>query len=184
VKLRPRVLCLLGLFVAIACTAVGPTPSASPQLTGRARTPSPTPLDVSTLNYPNTARALVDALNEARLDDALALIDEHFAFGGDCDYQNRRLWSISDLDSARNWLQVRIADHDQIQIVRFVDMPTREHALGVEIVRSSDSIRAAYTAGVVRPRVPMVMHFSLDGRQIQQLAFAWTTPVAQFQDCG
>jgi hypothetical protein len=171
-------------MLAVACTAVAPLPNLSPDFTGPARTASPTPLDASTLNYPLTARAFVDALNTARFDDALALIDEHFTFGGDCDYKDRRIWSISDLASARSWLQVRIADHDHIQIVRFVQVPTREHALGLEIIRTSDSIRAAYSAGFVSPQVPMIIHFSLDGGQIQQLAFAWTTPIAQFRDCG
>ena len=131
-----------------------------------------------------TARAFVDAVNAGRFDDAVALLDEHFAFGGDCDYKNRRLWNIADPESARVWLQALIADRDSIQIVKFVDVPSREHVLGLEIIRTSDSIREAYSFGFVRPLVPMVMHFSLDGRRIQQIAFAWSTPVSNFRDCG
>jgi hypothetical protein len=159
-------------------------PTVAPGSTTQARVASPTPFDASTLNYPATARAFVAALNEGRFGDAVALLDEHFAFGGDCDYKNRRIWNIDSFESARVWLQALIADHDSIQIAKFVEVTTREHALGLELIRTSTSIRESYAAGVVRPVVPMVMHFSLDGRHIQQITYAWTTPVSQFRDCG
>jgi hypothetical protein len=174
---------LVACLVVTACSAAVPLPTVAPSSTTQARVASPTPFDATTLNYPTTARAFVDAVDAGRFDEAIALLDEHFAFGGDCDYENLRLWNIADLEYARTWLQALIADRTSIQIVKFVDVPSRDHALGLEIIRSSDSIRAAYPAGVVRPQVPMVMHFSLDGRRIQYIAFAWSTPVANFRDC-
>jgi hypothetical protein len=172
---------LLALCLALAACSTSIT--VPPDSTRTPRTPAPTPFDDSARLFADTARTFIAALNAGQLDPAYALIDEHFAFGGDCDYERRSIWSISDRESARNWLQVRIADHDRIDIVGFVDVPSGERVLGAEIERSSDSIRAAEHTPSVRPRVPLILHFSLDGRRIAGLAFAWSTLVGTFADC-
>jgi len=172
---------LLALCLALAaCSSSITVPLAA---TRTPRTSAPTPFDESSALFSDTARAFIAALDAGQFGPAYALIDEHFAFGGDCDYERRSIWSISDRDSARNWLQVRIADHDRIDVLRSVDVPSRERVIGLEIERSSDSIRAAEHTASVRPRVPLILHFSLDGRRIAGLAFAWSTPVGTFADC-
>ena len=56
--------------------------------------------------------------------------------------------------------------------------------IGVEITRTSDTIRRGGYAGVaVRPRVTMIVRFSLDGRRIIQIGYQFSTPLPTFADC-
>jgi hypothetical protein len=159
-------------------------PSSSPG-TRAPRTFAPSPFNEAAVRYPDTFRAFVAAYDAGRYDEALALIDDRFLFGVDCDYDARKFWYITDHESATYWLRVRVDDHDRIDIVRFVEATTGgDDAIGVEIVRSSDTIRQrGYIGGAVRPRVPMVVRFSLDGRRIIQLGYAFSAPLPTFADC-
>jgi hypothetical protein len=141
-----------------------------------------TTFNASAALYPETFRAFVEAYNGSRYDDALALIDEHFTFGVDCDYAGRRLWYMTDRDAAAYWLRLRLDDHDRVDVLGSADAAGRESALGVEIARTSDTMRQRGD-GVVRPRVPLIVRFSVDGRRIVQLGLAWSTPVPSFADC-
>lgn len=179
---------LLALCIAlIACSSsVAPTPSlTAAQSSSRApRTSAPTPFNEGAVHYSDTASAFVSAYNAGNYDDAIARIDDRILFSGDCDYDNARLYSITDYESAMYWLRARIADHDRIDIVRFVEVQNPESAIGVEIVRTSDTIRArGYSGGSVRPRVPLFLRFSIDGLRIAQFAFVWSMPVPTFSDC-
>ena len=134
------------------------------------------------MHYFDTFRAFVAAYNANRYDDALALIDDRFLSGSDCDYATRRAWYMTDRDSVAYWLRLRLADHDRIDIVRFVDIVNRDAAVGAEIARTSDTIQRGYGAAV-RPRVPLVVRFSLDGLRIIQLTPDWSGPALTFADC-
>jgi hypothetical protein len=171
-------LCLL----LAACSSSFVPPASSPG-TRAPRTFAPTPFNEGAIHYVDTVRAFVDAYDAGRYDDAIAYIDDRILFSGDCDYDGRKLYYISDHESATYWLRGRIADHDRIDIVRFIDLQDGEATIGVEIVRSSDTIRARGYGAMVRPRVPLWVRFSPDGRRIVQLAFKWSTPVATFSDC-
>src|SRR5204862_2183507 len=116
-------------------------------------------------------------------DAALALIDEHFVFGVDCDYEGARFYYISDRESASYWLHARLADHDRIEILRFVEPTGRDNAIGADIARSSDTIARRGYGMTVRPRVPLVVRFSLDGRRIIQIGFAFSGMLPTFSDC-
>lgn len=180
---RSRVLALF--FVLAACTSAVVPPQSSPPGTRPARTLAPTPFNEGTIRYADTVRGFLSALNDGRYDDALAFIDERILFSGDCDYEHRRLYSITDYESATYWLRARIADHDRLDVVRLVDLADGGSTIGVEIVRTSDTIRAhGYEGGTVRPRVPLFARFSADGRRITQLAFVWSRPVGTFDDCA
>ncbi|HEY8807506.1 MAG TPA: hypothetical protein VIN70_07985 [Candidatus Limnocylindria bacterium] len=159
-----------------------PLPTSSPG-TRAPRTFAPTPFDEGAVHHVETVRAFVDAYDAGRYDDAIAFIDERILFSGDCDYGSQKLYSISDHESATYWLRSRIADHDRIDIVQFVDLQDGESSIGVDISRSSDTIRERGYGAAVRPRVPLFVRFSLDGRRIIQLAFKWSAPVGTFSDC-
>ncbi len=172
----------LCLLLAACSSSVVPPPSSSPG----ARTPrtfAPTPFNEGAVHYVETARGFLDAYDAGRYDDAIVYIDEHILFSGDCDYDSRKLYSISDHESATYWLKGRIADHDRIDIIRVVDLQDGESTIGLEIARSSDTIRARGYGSAVRPRVPLFLRFSLDGHRITQLAFVWSRPVPSFADC-
>jgi hypothetical protein len=161
-----------------AVTPTGFSPSRTP------RTLEPTPFNEGVLHYADTVRAFVAAFDAGRYDDAIALIDERFLFGGDCDYDTAKLYRLDDRESVTYWLRSRIADHDRIDIVRFVELQDRGSAIGVEIVRTSDTIRSrGYAGGSVRPRVPLFVQLTLDGLRIGALAYVWSTPTATFSDC-
>jgi hypothetical protein len=174
----------LCLLLAACSSSVVPPPQSEVSSTRVPRTPAPTPFNEGAVHYVDTVRAFVAAYNAGRYDEAIALIDERILFSGDCDYDGRKIYLISDHESATYWLRARIADHDRIDIVRFVDVPDGESTVGVEIVRTSDTIRSgAYPGGSVRPRVPLYVRFSADGLRILQLALIWSRPVATFSDC-
>ena len=149
------------------------------------RTFAPAPFNEAAVRYPDTFRAFVSAYNAGKYDDALALVDERFMFGVDCDYDARKFWYITDHESAAYWLRTRLDDHDRIDIVRFVEATTGgENAMGVEIIRASDTIlHGGYGGTNVRPRVPMVVRFSLDGERVIQIGYAFSTPLPTFADC-
>jgi len=102
-----------------------PLPTSSPG-TRAPRTFAPTPFDEGAVHHVETVRAFVDAYDAGRYDDAIAFIDERILFSGDCDYGSQKLYSISDHESATYWLRSRIADHDRIDIVQFVDLQDGE----------------------------------------------------------
>jgi hypothetical protein len=180
---RSSLLALCLLLTACSASVVPPPPSEASS-TRIPRTPAPTPFNEGAVHYFDTVRAFVAAYNAGRYDEAIARIDERILFSIDCDYDRRKLYSISDHESATYWLRARIADHDRIDIVRFVDLSDGESTVGVEIVRSSDTIRSgAYPGGSVRPRAPLFVRFSRDGLRIVQLGVVWSTPVATFSDC-
>jgi hypothetical protein len=172
----------LCIVLAACSSTVMPPPTSSPG-TRAPRTFPPTPFNEGAVHYVETVRAFVDAFDAGRYDDAIGYIDERILFSGDCDYGGRKLYSISDHESATYWLQARIADHDRIDIVRFVDFQDGESTIGVDISRSSDTMREQGYGGAIQPRAPLFVRFSLDGRRIIQLAFKWSTPVARFSDC-
>jgi hypothetical protein len=169
-------------LVLAACTSAVVPPQTSPPASRAPRTFAPTPFNEGTIHYADTVRAFVDAYDAGRYDDALAYIDERFMFSGDCDYGNRRIYSLSDREAMTYWLRAGIADHDRIDIVRLIDLGNGEATIGVEMARSSDTLRRSY-GGSIRPRVPMVIRFSPDGRRIMQLRYEWSMPVAPFADC-
>jgi hypothetical protein len=158
-------------------------PPSSTQALRAPRTFAPTPFNEGALHYMDTVRAFIDAYDAGRYDDAIALIDERFLFGGDCDYATAKLYRLDDRGSVTYWLRSRIADHDRIDIVRFVDLQDGESTIGVDISRSSDTIRDRGYASPVRPRVPLFVRFSLDGRRIISLAYKWSMPTGTFSDC-
>jgi len=172
----------LCLVLAACSSSVVPTPVTRP-----ARTFAPSPFDPVTLRYPVTAAAFIGALNEGREADALGLIDEHFTFGIDCDYANRRLWYMTDREAAAYWLHLRIADHDRIDIVRSLDGGTYTSALRFEVRRSSDSIRGAgYPGGAIQPRANLVLRFNVEGSQVVQWVWEfgnYPPLVTPFPDC-
>jgi len=172
----------LGIALAACSSSIAPFPSSSSG-TRVPRTFAPTPFNEGVVHYPETVRAFIDAYDAGRYDDAIAYIDDRILFSGDCDYDGRKLYYISDHESATYWLRGRIADHDRIDIIRFVDLQDGESSIGVEIARSSDTIRARGYGDAVRPRVPLFVRFSLDGRRIIQLAYRWSTPLFTFADC-
>jgi hypothetical protein len=176
-------LCLL----LAACTAAVVPPSAPPSDTRATRTFPPTPLDPMAVRYPATAAAFIEALNAGREDDAYALLGEHFLFGADCDYANRRLWYITDREAARYWLHERVADHDRIEVLRNLDGGEYQSALRFEVRRSSDSIRrAGYGDGSLVPHAKLVLRFSVDGSQVIQWGWEfrqYQPPSAPFPDC-
>jgi hypothetical protein len=169
------------LVLAACSSAVVPPESA---LVPRApRTFAPTPFNEGAVHYVETVRGFIDAYDAGRYADAIAYIDDRILFSGDCDYENGRSYYISDHESATYWLKARIADHDRIDILRFVDLQDGGSTIGVEIERSSDTIRARGYGPSVRPRIPLFVRFSPDGRRIMQLAYVWSTPTATFSDC-
>jgi hypothetical protein len=179
---------LLAVAVLVAaCTSAVVPPSVSAPATRAERTAPVTPFDPATARYPVTAAAFIKALNDGRESDAYALLGEHFLFGADCDYANRRLWYITDRDAARYWLHERVVDHDRVELLRTMDGGSYESALRFEVRRSSDSIRSAGIAdGSVVPYAKLVLRFSLDGSQLIQWGWEWRQympPSIPFPDC-
>jgi hypothetical protein len=175
----------LCVLVAACSSSVVPPLTVPPSPVRTTLTPAPRPFNEAAIHYADTFRAFVAAYDAGRYDDALALIDDRFLFGVDCDYEARKFWYITDHDSATYWLRIRLGDHDRIDIVRFVEVPTGvDSAIGVEVVRSSDTIRQrGYVGAAVRPRVPMVVRFSLDGLRITQIGYVFSAPLPTFADC-
>lgn len=177
------------LFAACS-SAVVPAPALLSTLpaTHAPRTPAPTPFDPATLRYPATAESFIAALSSGREDDAYRLIGEHFLFGVDCDYANRKLFYITDRESAAYWLHLRIADHERIDILRMMDGGRYQSALRFQVRRSSDSIRrAGYADGSVQPSANLVLRFSVDGSQVVQWGWEFGSdpaPVNRFPECG
>ncbi len=177
---RSSLVALVILLAACSSAIVPPSPSPD---TRAPRTAAPTPFNEGTVHYTETIRAFIAAYNAGRYDDAIAYIDDRLVFSGDCDYDHRTLYYISDHEAATYWLRARIADHDHVDIVSFVDLQDGESTIGVEITRSSDTIRDGGYGPIVRPRVPVFVRFSADGLRITQLAYRWSRPVGDFGDC-
>lgn len=171
----------LCLLLAACSSSVAP-PSPSPG-TRPPRTFAPTPVPEGAAYYAGTVHGFIAAYNGGDYDAAMSFIDERFTFGVDCDYDGARFYYISDRESATYWLHARLADHDRIDILRFVDAPGRENAIGADIARSSDTIARRGYGTTVRPRVPFVARFSLDGRRIIQIGYAFSAPLPSFSDC-
>jgi hypothetical protein len=173
----------LALCVLLAACSSSVVPPASPPGTRAPRTAAPTPFNEGAAFYAETVRGFVAAYDRGDFDAALAFIDERFTFGVDCDYESARFYYISDHESATYWLRDRLADHDRIDVLRFVDATGRDNAIGADIARSSDTIARRGYGTTVRPRVPLVVRFSLDGRRLIQIGLAFSTPLPSFSDC-
>lgn len=139
-------------FFLVGCrSAPAPETSPAPVLAATDISNAPTPIGRETFSLTGEQAQeiavfmnFIHAYNNARTDDALALLSENIV-GSDCDYQEVKIISFRGKSQAAEWLRNRFSEHDSLDVGRIFNEnpdPSGEHVIGVEYSRRSSTTLA------------------------------------------
>lgn len=115
---------------------------------------------------------LVAAYNGGRIEEALALLDEHVGVS-DCDYRRVGVVTFTGRSEAEGWLKQRVADHDKLQLQLIWNLNPGDPVGVVGVVwalRSSDSLRSLGFSKGIRPQLAAKVVFDRTTNQITRFA--------------
>lgn len=121
-----------------------------------------------------TLVAFLDAFNAGSVDAALALLTPDVVLS-DCDYRTGSSRNVSDTAGARQWLQGRAADHDQLVLESVEnsnpDPTTGSHVVAVSYARrTSDTLRALGFPNGIKPSLASKVVFTATDDRIRAFA--------------
>ncbi len=148
------------------------TPTATVTETLALMSSTPPATTTEQIDLVTTFMEFMSAYNAGQLDEALGLMDDKVV-GSDCDFKGVRVITFDDKSGAREWLNQRIKDHDQLR-VNYVLMGNQ--VIGVDWAhRTNDTLtRLGFVQGI-QPHSSAKVVFSRNPTRIS--TFANATPI-------